>query len=470
MKNKFLPDLTAALKEAGLRDNMTLSFHHHLRNGDYVVNMVLDAAANMGVKGLTLAMSSIFPVHKALLTHIKSGVIVGLDTNYMSGPLTEAVCNGVLEKPVTFRSHGGRPRAIGEGSLPIDIAIVAAPCVDKYGNINGIQGPSACGSLGYILPDVEHAARVIAVTDYVTQEAMTHVSIPHNRINHVVVVDKIGDPAGIVSGSISLTRDPLALAIARSAQYVVRASGLFKNGFNYQTGAGGASLAASLYLRDDMRKMGIKGGFLLGGITRYMVEMLEEGLFENIFDVQCFDLTSVASMRNNPSHIEISADTYANPWQKGCCVDYLDTVLLGASEVDLNFNVNVLTDSNGMIIGGSGGHNDAAAGAKLTIIVAPLVRARLPIVTERCTTITTPGHSVDVLVTERGIAVNPAHPELADRLKESKLPVYAIEDLRDMALRITGRPAAVELSDRLVAQVEYRDGTIIDKVYSPSLS
>ncbi|MGE4527870.1 MAG: citrate lyase subunit alpha [Rhodospirillaceae bacterium] len=465
MTQKFLPDLVSALREAGLRDGMTLSFHHHLRNGDFVANMVLEAAAKIGVKGLTIAMSSLFPVHKAMIPHIESGLIAALDTDYMSGPLAQAVSRGILEKPVVFRSHGGRPRAIGEGSLKIDIAVVAAPCVDKYGNINGTQGPSACGSLGYILPDVEHAQTVLAVTDFVSEEALTRVSIPHNRVDHVVVVDKIGDPAGIVSGSISLTRDPLALAIARNAQAVIRASGLLRNGFNYQTGAGGASLAASLFLREDMRKLGLKGGFLLGGITRYMVEMLEEGLFENIFDVQCFDLSSVHSMRDNARHQEISADTYANPKQKSCCVDFLDAVLLGASEVDTDFNVNVLTDSNGAIIGGSGGHNDAAAGAKLTIIVAPLIRARLPIVVERCTTITTPGRTVDALVTERGVAVNPLRSDLIDRLKEAKIPVCPIEELRETALRITGVPKAPVRTDKVVGVVEYRDGTIVDKVY-----
>ena len=70
-------------------------------------------------------------------------------------------------------------------------------------------------------------------------------------------------------------------------------------------------------------------------------------------------------------------------------------------------SVNVHTDSNGCLMGGSGGHTDAAAGAKLTMILAPLVRARLPIVTDRVTCISTPGSSIDVLVTQRGIAVNP---------------------------------------------------------------
>lgn len=466
MKNKFISSLADALRACGLADGMTLSFHHHLRNGDHVVNMTMDAVAALGVKNITVACSSLFPVHEPLVEHIRSGVVTGLDTDYMSGPVARAVAEGLLPTPVMFRSHGGRPRAIGEGSLKIDIAVIAAPAADSLGNITGTEGPSACGSLGYAMPDAGRAARVIAVTDHVVAGGLERVSIPHDLVDHVVVVDSIGDPAGIVSGSISLTRDPVALAIARSAQGVIRASGLLKDGFNYQTGAGGASLAASLFLREDMRALKLHGGFLLGGITKYMVEMLEEGLFDNVFDVQCFDLSSVRSIARNPRHVEISADTYANPARKSACVDYLDAVLLGATEVDMDFNVNVTTDSNGNIIGGSGGHNDAAAGAKLTIIVAPLVRARLPIVVEKCTTLTTKGSTVDVLVTERGIAVNPARKELADRLRDARLPVRQIAELREEALKMTGKPLAVEHGDKVVGRVEYRDGVIVDDIYA----
>ena len=466
MKRKYISTIAAALRECGLKDGMTLSFHHHLRNGDHVVNMTMDAVAALGVKDITVACSSLFPVHEHLIEHIKTGVITGLDTDYMSGPLAKAVTGGILPTPVIFRSHGGRPRAIGEGSLKIDIAVVAAPAVDAMGNITGTEGPSACGSLGYIIPDTQHAAKVIAVTDHVVEGGLARISIPHDVVDHVVVVDKIGDPAGIVSGSISLTRDPVALAIARNAQAVIKASGLLQDGFCYQTGAGGASLAASLFLREDMRAMKVHGGFLLGGITKYMVEMLEEGLFDNVFDVQCFDLSSVKSIAQNPRHVEISADTYANPNRKSNCVDFLDAVLLGGTEIDLDFNVNVTTDSNGNIIGGSGGHNDAAAGAKLTIIVAPLVRARLPIVVEKCTTLTTIGSTVDVLVTERGIAVNPARKELADRLRDARLPVCGIEDLHDQAVRMTGKPLAYERGDKVVGTMEYRDGTIVDHIYA----
>ena len=465
--DKFVPDIITALREAGVRDGMTLSFHHHLRNGDFVVNRVLDALAALGVKDMHIALSAVFPVHEALVGHMQSGLIRALDTNYVSGPVAKAISRGILAQPVMFRSHGGRPRAISEGSLNIDIACVAAPCVDIMGNINGSQGPSACGSLGYILPDVEHASKVIAITNMISKEPLRSISIPHNRVDYIVKVDTIGDPAGIVSGSINLTRDPVAHAIARNAQAVIRSSGLLRDGFNYQTGAGGASLAASQYLREDMRRMGLRGGFLLGGITRYMVDMLEEELFDAIYDVQCFDLASVRSIAENAAHYEISADSYANPSQKSCYVDFLDTVLLGASEVDVNFNVNVHTDSGGILIGGSGGHNDAAAGAKMTIIVAPLVRARLPIVVERCTTITTPGNTVDVLVTERGIAVNPKQAALIARLKEARMPLYSIEELRAMAIKITGTPQKLALSDKLVGIVEYRDGSIIDSIYAP---
>ncbi len=470
MKRKYISTIAAALRECGLKDGMTLSFHHHLRNGDHVVNMTMDAVAALGVKDITVACSSLFPVHEHLIEHIKTGVITGLDTDYMSGPLAKAITGGILPTPVIFRSHGGRPRAIGEGSLKIDIAVVAAPAVDAMGNITGTEGPSACGSLGYIIPDTQHAAKVIAVTDHVVEGGLARISIPHDVVDHVVVVDKIGDPAGIVSGSISLTRDPVALAIARNAQAVIKASGLLQDGFCYQTGAGGASLAASLFLREDMRAMKVHGGFLLGGITKYMVEMLEEGLFDNVFDVQCFDLSSVKSIAQNPRHVEISADTYANPNRKSNCVDFLDAVLLGGTEIDLDFNVNVTTDSNGNIIGGSGGHNDAAAGAKLTIIVAPLVRARLPIVVEKCTTLTTIGSTVDVLVTERGIAVNPARKELAERLRDARLPVCGIEDLHDQAVRMTGKPLAYERGDKVVGTMEYRDGTIVDHIYATKQS
>jgi hypothetical protein len=101
----------------------------------------------------------------------------------------------------------------------------------------------------------------------------------------------------------------------------------------------------------------------------YKVDMLEEGLFRNLFDVQCFDLKAVESYRNNPRHQGMSGSMYGNPHNKGAVVNNLDIMILGATEIDTDFNVNVTTGSSGVIMGGSGGHSDTAAGAKLAIVV-----------------------------------------------------------------------------------------------------
>jgi len=97
-------------------------------------------------------------------------------------------------------------------------------------------------------------------------------------------------------------------------------------------------------------------------------------------------------------------------------VNAVDYAVLGATEVDVNFNVNVITDSKGQIMGALGGHPDASAGSKCAIIVTPLLRGRLPIVTDAVQTISTPGETVDVVVTERGIAVNPRREDIKEHL------------------------------------------------------
>ncbi|CDL38005.1 Citrate lyase alpha chain [Citrobacter freundii] len=170
-------------------------------------------------------------------------------------------------------------------------------------------------------------------------------------------------------------------------------------------------------------------------------------------------------MARNPNHIEISANQYANWGSKGASVDRLDVVVLSALEVDTNFNVNVLTGSDGVLRGASGGHCDTAVAAALSIIVAPLVRGRIPTLVDNVLTCVTPGSSVDILVTDHGIAVNPARPELAERLKEAGMKVVSIEWLRERAQQLTGQPRAIEFTDRVIAVVRYRDGSVIDVVH-----
>ena len=463
-ESKLVGSLEEVFKKIPVKNGMTLSFHHHLRNGDGVLNRVLDTAARLGLKDLKIAVSSIFPVHAPLIEHIKNGVVTEIDTNYMSGPVAQAISHGILKKPVTMRTHGGRARAIECGQLKIDVAFVAAPTADDYGNINGTQGPAACGSLGYAMPDAEYAEKVVAITDHLVEYPLTPVSIEQTRVDYVVKVDSIGDPKGIVSGTTKITRDPVGLRIAETAAKVIEAAGLIKDGFSFQTGAGGASLATAYFVRKMMEKRGVVGSFALGGITGYMVEMLESGLFKKILDVQGFDLEAGRSIAENPNHMEISANFYASAFNSGSAVNKLDAVILGATEIDTDFNVNVVTGSDGVIMGGSGGHSDAAAGAKVTIIVTNLLRGRLPIIVDKVLTATTPGETIDVLVTERGVAVNPRRKDLKKQLVEAGLPVKEIGELKELAEKMAGKPKKIATGERVVAVVEYRDGTVIDTV------
>ena len=462
--SKLISSVREAIEKTGLRDGMTISFHHHMRNGDFVLNMVLEQAAEMGIKDLTVNASSIFDIHEPIIEHIKNGVVTGLECNYMGGKVGKAISQGILEKPVIFRSHGGRAGDMENGSSKIDIAFLAAPCADNMGNCSGKYGPSACGSLGYAFSDAMHADKVVVITDNLVPYPLKDTSISEGYVDYVVEVSQIGDPARIVSGTTKITRDPVGLRIAGLAAQVVKHSGYLKDGFSFQTGAGGASLAVAKYVEEMMEKENIKGSFCMGGITGYMVDMANKGYFNTILDVQCFDLKAIESIRENPKHQEISAMRYASPAAKSAAVDSLDVVILGATQVDVNFNVNVHTDSNGFIMGGSGGHCDTAAGSKLAIIVAPLIRARLPLIVDEVLCKSTPGETVDVVVTQRGIAVNPKQKELKEKLLKAGLPVKDIEELKQIAEDIAGVPNKIQTGDKVVAKVLYRDGTLLDTI------
>ena len=462
--SKVVGSLREAISAAGLRDGMTVSFHHHLRSGDYVINMVMYEIAAMGIKNLTVNASSLFDVHAPLAEHIKSGVITKIITDYMSAGLGKYISAGIMEQPVEFMTHGGRPTAIMQGKTPIDVAFVAAPAADGDGNCTGKIGRSACGSLGYAFADAEYAKKTIIITDGLC-EKLEEPSIDGKFVDFVVCADEIGDPRGIVSGTTTITRDPVGLIMARDAADVIKYSGLLKEGFSFQTGAGGASLAAAKFLMDIMLEEKIRGSFGLGGITGYMVDMLRAGCFEELRDVQCFDLKAVESIRTDPRHHEIGAFEYASPANGHAWVNSLDAVILGATEIDTDFNVNVHTDSAGIIMGGSGGHSDTAAGAKLAMVIAPLFRARQPIITDRVNCISTPGKDIDVLVTQYGIAVNPKSEELRDRLIRAHMPVVSIEELKAKAESLCGVPKALEHGERVVAKVIGRSGEVQDLIY-----
>ena len=462
---KLLATLREAILASGLKSGMTVSFHHHFRNGDMLVNMVVEEIAALGIKDLTLAPSSLQSIHQALIPHIQSGVISAITTSGLRGELAEVLTREVLLKsPIVIRSHGGRARAIAAGELKIDVAFLGASSADVYGNMNGIHGPAACGSLGYAMVDAEYADCVVCVTDNIVPYPALPISIPQTQVDFVVQVDKVGDPKGIMTGATRLTRDPLELHIAGQAMRVIEASGYFREGFSFQAGTGGASLAVAKFLKERMTDAGIRGGFCTGGSTGYICDMLQEGYFSAILDTQCFDLAAVESLRTNRRHVEMSASFYANMHAKACTAHITDIMMLAATEIDTSFNVNVLTGSDGIMMGASGGHSDTAAGTKLRIVTAPLIRGRFPIVVDHVHTVVTPGECIDVLITERGIAVNPSQPALRERLNAAGIETISIQELQWRAEKLTGKPEPLSQSEELVALVEYRDGTLIDVV------
>ncbi|MTH44872.1 citrate lyase subunit alpha [Intestinirhabdus alba] len=462
---KLCAGLEEAIRRSGLRDGMTISFHHAFRGGDLTLNLVMDAIARMGFKNLTLASSSLSDCHAPLVGHIRNGVVSRIYTSGLRGPLAEEISRGLLEEPVQIHSHGGRVHLVQSGELNIDVAFLGVPACDRFGNANGYTGKACCGSLGYARVDADSARRVVMLTEQLLPYPHNPASITQDRVDLIVQIERVGDADKIGADATRMTTNPRELLIARSAAEVIVNSGYFKEGFSLQTGTGGASLAVTRFLEDKMRSRDVRADFALGGITATIVDLHEKGLIRKLLDVQSFDRSAAESLARNPNHIEISANQYANWGSKGASVDRLDVVVLSALEVDKHFNVNVLTGSDGVLRGASGGHCDTAVAAGLSIIVAPLVRGRIPTLVDNVLTCVTPGTSIDILVTDHGIAVNPARPELAERLKEAGMKVVSIEWLRERAQQLTGQPRPVEFTDRVVAVVRYRDGSVIDVVH-----
>lgn len=462
---KVLSSIREAIEKTGLKDGDTVSFHHHFRNGDYVCSMVFEVIKEMGIKDLFLCASSLGKAQASLVPLIEDGTITRISSSGVRDEIGDAISAGKLKHPAWIRSHGGRVRAIETGDVHIDVAFVGAPTSDEYGNASGRGGKSDCGVLSYAAVDAQYADKVVVITDtLVDYPNYPYSSIKGIDVDYVVVVNQVGNAKKIAGNAIRLTQDPRELMIAEYAAKCIRYTPWFKDGFSFQTGAGGASLAVNRFLKPMLDETGYKLGFALGGISEPMVDLLKEGYVKFIADTQDFDIPSVNSVGTTPGHYEITTSEYANPLNKGAYVNKLDYVILGALEVDVDFNVNVVVGSDGTIQGAPGGHVDTAAGAKCTIIVSPLVRGRLATVRDEVTSVTTPGETVDILVTDYGVAVNPLRQDILESLAKTDLPIKSIEELRDIAYSICGKPADLEFEDRVVALVEYRDGTIIDVI------
>ena len=462
--SKMVSSIHEALVKCGAHDGMTLGFHHHFRNGDLIVNMVMHEVHKMGIKDVTICASSLGQAHDEIVPYIEDGTITNIQSSGVRGKIGEAISQGKLKGLATMRSHGGRVRAIQTGETTIDISFIGAPTCDDYGNCRGTGGKSDCGVLSYSFVDGNHANKVVAVTDCLVPFPNYPADIAMTKVDYVCVVDAIGIPEKIATGAAKPTTDQRKLMMAEYCTQVVANTPYFKDGFAYQTGVGGASIASAISLGKIMKERGTKMGFAVGGMSKPMVDLLNEGLVGCLLDTQDFDMDAVKSVVH-PNHHKISAGAYANPFNKGAYVNKLDYVILAALEVDVNFNVNVVVGSDGMITGAQGGHPDAAMGAKCTIVIAPLLQGRIPAICTEVTTVTTPGESVDIVVTDYGVAVNPRRPDLLEALKGvDSIPLYTIEELRDMAYEIVGEPEKVQFGDRIVGIIEARDGTVMDVV------
>ncbi len=391
--DKRVPDLETALGKCGLRDGMVISSHHHLRDGDRVAMMALEAAARIGVRDLMWFPSASFPSQKGAIDLMKSGVIDHIEGS-MNGPLGDYCTQGKMRGMGVLRSHGGRWQAIQDGEVHIDVAIIAAPAADPFGNCDGSHGKSACGSLGFALADSIYADHVIAVTDDPVPFPCVPWQIQGNNVDYVVEVDSIGDPARIVSGTTQITRSPDRLRIAEFVARFLRDAGIMRNGFSFQAGAGGIALAFVSYLKQMMKQADVKARFVRGGSTRYLVELLQEGLTDYILDGQTFDLDGVRSIASTPHHVATSPFTSYNYHGKGNFASMIDAVVLGATEVDTNFNANVVTHSDGRLLHGIGGWQNCLA-SRCTILAVPSFRDRIPVIVDEVTTLCGPGELIE---------------------------------------------------------------------------
>lgn len=465
---KLKPDLKTAITAGGLKDGMTISFHHSFREGDMLIGQVLTAIRELGIKNLKFAPSAVVNIkNPSIVDFVKDGIITSIEASGIRGDLGDAVLEGMMEQPVILRTHGARPRAIEAGDLTIDMAFIGASAADDYGNATGLIGPNACGALGYSFIDAMNARWVVAVTDNLVEYPCIPITISQEYVDFVVVVDTIGDTEKIGAGAARITKNPRDLLIAKRAAEVIASSRRFKNGFVFQTGAGAVSIACTNFLAEKMEEMGVTAAMALGGIPAAIVEMYKKGLVRVIACSQSFDAVAARAIAEYPGIIEIDNSLYANPARKGCMLNRETFGVLGGLEVDTDFNVNILTGSNGEMMGGLGGGPDVADGAEISIAVLPIVRGRIPSVVKKVFTCCTPGETVAVVVTEAGIALNPGHKcygELKEDLEKTNLKIMTIEELQKIAEDLTGVPKPIECTEKIVCIVEYRDGTVIDVI------
>jgi len=321
--SKLLPSIKDALLKCEIKDGMTLSFHHHFREGDKVLNMVMEEVHKLGIKNITICASSMGSQNNPIVYMIDDGTITNIQSSGVRGEIGKAISEGRLQGLAIMRSHGGRVRAIESGETHIDIAFIGAPTADEYGNLNANGGKANCGVLSYSAPDALYADKVVAITDCLVPFPNWPHQISQIYVDYVVVVDEIGDPTKIATGAAKPTSDQRKLLMASYCTEVVKRTPYFKDGFSYQTGVGGASIASTISLADVMRERNIHMSFGVGGITKPMCQLLEEGLARTLVDTQDFDEYAIQSV--------LSGEPIATDWSEGFAQDAVRLTKLGTA-------------------------------------------------------------------------------------------------------------------------------------------
>jgi citrate lyase subunit alpha/citrate CoA-transferase len=460
--NKVVDSLKLALQKAGLKNGMTISTHHHFRDGDLVVNTIFDLAKELGIKNLRWFPSASFPCHNHLIQYLEDGTIHHIEGS-LNGPLGRFASEGKMQGTAVLRSHGGRVQAIQDGEVKIDIAVIAAPVADCFGNANALSGPSACGVLGFAEMDIQYADKVIVVTDNLVEFPCLPMQLEGNYVDYVVEVDKIGIPEKIVSGTTQITRSPDRLKIAELTARFCYETGILHDRCVIQSGAGSISLAIGVFIHQILKENKWKASVSFGGGTKYSIQMLKEGTVEKLLEGQVFDTLAIDSLRENPNHHSFSVFNAYNYHSKGNLTSMTDLVTLGATEVDVNFNGNVVTHSDGYLLHGIGGWQNCLH-AKNVILPIPLFRDRIPVIVDEVTTLCGPGELIDVIVTERGIAINPRRTDLIEKAKNTNLPIKTIEELKAEAEQICGVPEKARFTNKIIGVVKWVDGTVIDVI------
>jgi len=277
-----ISDLSNSLIKCGLRDGVTISFHHQLRDGDNVINLVLKSIHDLGFKKIRLAQTAMFNVHNPIINLIEDGTINRIEGS-INGVVGDFISKNPLPYPVVLRSHGGRWAAVNTDELHIDIAIITASSSDNQGNCTGVIGKNAFGPIVYSQIDALCADKVIILTDEIVGYPCKFQEITEGFVDYVVEVDSIGSPKNIASGTTKITNNPLKLDIAQKCIELMNAAGIIKNGMTFQSGAGGISLAVTKYLGNILDEKDITADFAIGGITKYLTDIYDRGRIKTLF-------------------------------------------------------------------------------------------------------------------------------------------------------------------------------------------